>query len=54
VHLLGAGVQVVLCGQTQMSRGLGREELVPGVDVGLSAMTALIVFKSQGFALIPT
>jgi intracellular sulfur oxidation DsrE/DsrF family protein len=53
-RLLEAGVQVVLCGQTQMSRGLKREELVRGVDVGLSAMTSLLVFQDRGYALIPT
>jgi len=46
------GVQVVLCGQTQMSRGLGRQELAPNVQVALSAMTALVTLQSQGYNLI--
>jgi len=53
-RLISAGVDVVLCGQTQMSRGLRREELIDGVRVGLSAMTALIVYQSEGYALIPS
>lgn len=47
------GVQVVLCGQTQMARGLPRAELADGVQVALSAMTALIAFQDGGYRLIP-
>lgn len=51
--LVGAGVQVVLCGQTAAARDLPREQLVPGVRIGLSAMTALVALQNQGYALIP-
>jgi intracellular sulfur oxidation DsrE/DsrF family protein len=43
------GVQVLLCGQSQMSRGLQRDRLAPGVKVALSAMTALATLQSQGY-----
>jgi intracellular sulfur oxidation DsrE/DsrF family protein len=46
------GVQVILCGQTQMSRGLARDQLAPGVQVALSAMTALVSLQGQGYTLI--
>lgn len=51
--LLGAGVEVALCGQTAASRGLNREELLPGVKLALSAMTHLVTRQNQGYALIP-
>lgn len=47
-----AGVQVYLCGQTAMSRGLPRAELTPPVQMALSAMTALVVLQEQGYRLI--
>jgi len=46
------GVRIVLCGQTQMNRGLRRDELASGVEVALSAMTALVALQSQGYNLI--
>lgn len=51
--LVDAGVQVVLCGQTSAARDLPREELLPGVQMSLSAMTLLITLQNQGWALIP-
>jgi intracellular sulfur oxidation DsrE/DsrF family protein len=51
--LVDAGVEVALCGQTSASRGLPREELLPGVKMSLSAMTLLISLQNQGWALIP-
>lgn len=51
--LMDAGVRVVLCGQTAASRGLPREELADGVQMALSAMTALVSLQNRGFALIP-
>lgn len=51
--LIDAGVEVTLCGQTAASRGLGREELLPGVKLALSAMTTLVTRQNQGYALIP-
>jgi intracellular sulfur oxidation DsrE/DsrF family protein len=46
------GVRVILCGQTQMHRGLERAELVPSVEVALSAMTAIASLASEGYQLI--
>ena len=47
--LHGFGVQVILCGQSQMSRGLRRDRLAPGVQVALSAMTALATLQNRGY-----
>jgi intracellular sulfur oxidation DsrE/DsrF family protein len=51
--LLANGVQLVLCGQTAGFRGVKREELLPGVQIALSAMTALNVFQAQGYQFNP-
>ncbi|GMV07970.1 MAG: hypothetical protein AMXMBFR53_42450 [Gemmatimonadota bacterium] len=52
-ELLAFGVQVILCGQTHMARGLPREEVADGVQVALSAMTALVALQDGGYRLIP-
>ena len=52
-ELLANNVQLVLCGQTAGFRGVRREELLPGVQLGISAMTALNVFQSQGYQFNP-
>ena len=50
--LRSSGVRVILCGQTASHRGFQREELAPGVEVALSAMTALVALQSEGYPLI--
>lgn len=52
-ELLKNGARLVLCGQTAGSRGIKREELLPGVQVALSAMTAFNVFEAQGYRFNP-
>lgn len=52
-ELLGAGVQVILCGQTAASRGIPRDGLVDGVQVALSAMTAFLVLQDEGYRVNP-
>lgn len=46
------GVRIILCGQTAAHRGFDRNELGPGVEVALSAMTALVALQSDGYRLI--
>ncbi len=46
------GVRIVLCGQSASSRGLRRADFVDGVELALSAMTALVVLQSEGYKLI--
>jgi intracellular sulfur oxidation DsrE/DsrF family protein len=50
--LLAAGAEVVLCGQSAMSRGFPAADLAPGVRLALSAMTALVAYQQQGYSLI--
>ncbi len=52
-ELLAAGAQIVVCGQTAAIRGFLQSELLPGVTLAPSAMTALSVFYSRGFHLNP-
>jgi len=50
LRLLGeAGVQVYMCGQSAMSRGLHNDILVDEVQVGLSAMTVMAMLKADGY-----
>lgn len=51
-EILASGGQLVLCGQTAGSRGITKDQLLPGVQLGLSAMTALTVFQQQGYQII--
>lgn len=50
--LLDANVQVILCGQSAASRGFDRNELIPGVQISLSAMTALIQLNGEGYTIL--
>ncbi len=47
-----AGAEVILCGQSAMSRGFPAADLAPGVRLALSAMTALVAYQQQGYSLI--
>ena len=44
-----AGVEIYMCGQSAMSRGLHDDDLVPEVQMALSAMTAIAMLKERGF-----
>ncbi len=48
-QLLDAGVEIILCGQSSKTRDLPKEDLVPGVKIALSAMTANIQLQNQGY-----
>ena len=51
-ELVATGAQLILCGQTAGSRGIDRRELIPGVLVATSAMTALNVLESNGYRMV--
>ncbi len=51
-ELLKAGVDLIICGQSMYSKGLGKEQLAPGIQVALSAMTAIVNFHQRGYVLI--
>ncbi len=50
--LLDAGGQVIFCGQSSLSRDFPREDLIEGVQLSLSAMTAIIQLQDENYRLI--
>ncbi len=52
-ELLQHGAQLVLCGQTAGARNVRRDELLPGVKVAVSAMTAMLALQNDGYRFIP-
>ena len=51
--LLGAGVEFVLCGQSAASQGIKKADLIPGVKMALSAITAHALYQQRGYTLNP-
>lgn len=51
-ELMGAGAEVIFCGQSSVSRDFPKEELIAGVQLSLSAMTALIQLQNENYRLI--
>ena len=52
-ELIAAGQPVLLCGQSAASRNVPVEDLIPGVQVALSAMTAFMVLQDEGYRVNP-
>ncbi|WP_027076210.1 DsrE family protein [Maribacter antarcticus] len=50
--LIQAGAKVIFCGQSSASRGFPKEDLVDGVQISLSAITALIQLQDDNYRLI--
>ena len=50
--LLSSGVKIILCGQTASYRKVVREDMIPGVQMALSAMNALVQLQSKDYQLI--
>jgi len=51
-QLIDAGVAFIFCGQSSASRNFPKEETLEGVQISLSAMTALIQLQNEGYRLI--
>lgn len=51
-ELMDNGVAVIFCGQSSIARDIPREETLSGVQLALSAMTALISLQDEGYRLI--
>lgn len=51
--LLGTGVEFILCGQTAASQGISKADLIPGVKMALSAITAHALYQQRGYTLNP-
>ncbi|MEX0290947.1 MAG: DsrE family protein [Flavobacteriaceae bacterium] len=50
--LIDEGVEIVFCGQSSLSRNFPIEDTLDGVQLALSAMTALIQLQNEGYQLI--
>ncbi len=51
-EILANGGQLILCGQTAGARNISKDQLLPGVQLALSAMTAMTVLQQQGYQVI--
>ncbi len=51
--LLEKGVKVVVCGQSATYQNVSADQLIDGVEMALSAMTANAVLQQQGYTLNP-
>jgi len=51
--LLAHGVKIYICGQSSTALGIAKSDLLPGVKMALSAMTAETLLQQQGYVLIP-
>jgi intracellular sulfur oxidation DsrE/DsrF family protein len=52
LQLMDAGAQVIFCGQSSRARNVPIEDTVEGVQLSLSAITALIQLQESGYHLI--
>ena len=50
--LLSSGVEVILCGQTAGKREISKVDMLPGVQLALSAMNALVQLQSKDYQMI--
>lgn len=51
--LVDQGVRIYVCGQSAAYYDVGTGDLLPGVDMALSAMTAHVMLQQDGYALNP-
>nr|WP_321440104.1 DsrE family protein [uncultured Hyphomonas sp.] len=52
-ELLAAGATIELCGQTAAMRDITQADLLPGVTIGLSAMSTHALLQQEGYTLNP-
>jgi len=51
--LTDKGVRVILCGQSAVYRNITNEDLLPNIEMALSAMTAHALLQQDGYTLNP-
>ncbi|EAQ28110.1 hypothetical protein NAP1_10963 [Erythrobacter sp. NAP1] len=51
--MLDRGIRFILCGQSAAARGVNPDELIEGVEMQLSAMTAHALLQQQGYTVNP-
>ena len=47
------GVRIILCGQSATFYDVSHEDMLPGVELALSAMTAHTILQQEGYRLTP-
>lgn len=52
-EMLGFGVRFILCGQSGVANGVSQDDLIPGVETALSAMTAHALLQQRGYTVNP-
>ena len=51
--LRAQGVRIIVCGQSAAYYGVANDDLLPGVEMALSAMTAHALLQQQGYTVNP-
>ena len=51
--MLDHGVRFIVCGQSAAAYGVSEDDLIPGVELALSAMTAHALLQQQGYTVNP-
>lgn len=51
--LVAHGVRIYVCGQSAAAFGIGKDDLLPGVHLALSAMTEHALLQQEGYTLNP-
>ncbi len=51
--MLDAGVRFIVCGQSAAGQGMANDDLIPGAEMALSAMTAHALLQQRGYTVNP-
>lgn len=51
--LQAEGVRIILCGQSAAANGVAADQLLPGIEMALSAMTAHARLQQDGYSVNP-
>ena len=51
--LLAGGTRIIVCGQSAAAQDIETADLLPGVEMALSAMTAHALLQQEGYTLNP-
>ena len=52
-QLLDYGVRFIVCGQSAAAQGIAQDDMIPGVEMALSAMTAHALLQQRGYTVNP-
>ncbi len=52
-RMLEEGVRFIVCGQSAAGQGIAQEDLIPGVEMALAAMTAHALLQQRGYTVNP-